>query len=177
VLRKLFGIAFVGLLSALFLVPSASAFPVPVGHSIKNLRTGMCANLVAPATLDGPAGQVPCVASNQPGFFQQRWKFESGGGSTYLIRNMSDGLCLDLPFYGSVEPGTKVTGYTCQSTNDNQAFFMAKRANGYWIQHAITGLCLDVDGFGTGGEGAALTLWPCVDDDDHNWEFTPERTF
>lgn len=167
-LRKLFGLTFVGIvLTTLFMAPSASA--IPLGGYLKNVRTGMCAHAVPPRALDGPVDQSACVRS--PLDHPLRWTLENGGGSTYLIQNTLTGYCMDLPYYGSVEPGTKITMYTCASIGDNQSFYLEQRANGYWIRHAITGLCLDVDGFGTGGEGAALTLWHCTDDDDHNWTF------
>lgn len=174
-LRKIFGILFVGLvLSTSFATPTAGAQPIPQGYAIANLRTGLCAREVPPGDLDGPVDQVVCNASRgEPGYYHQRWSFIQTGGSGFLIRNMATGLCLDLPYYGSVPAGTKVTGFTCATTSDNQTFTRVTRANGYWFVNWPSQLCLDVDGFGTGGVGAELTLWPCTDDDDHNWTTFP----
>jgi ricin-type beta-trefoil lectin protein len=94
---------------------------------------------------------------------------------TFSISNAVDGLCLDLPDFGAVVPGTEVAEFRCRTTQDNQLFFLVHRpgTDAVWIVNLASSLCLDVDGFGTGGDDARLTLWYCSDEDDHHWRLDP----
>jgi len=92
------------------------------------------------------------------------------GESLYQIQNAKDGLCMDVPFFGTVAATTKVSEYYCRGPEDNQFFRIYWRYDGFWLVNDKSGLCLDVDGFATGGNDARLTLYYCSDNDDHVWQ-------
>ncbi|MCB5170428.1 RICIN domain-containing protein [Streptomyces bambusae] len=145
-------------------------------YLVYNTVTGKCADIpdTGPGRIDGPVSQYTCIggaADNQ--LFQ--WDYRgagAGGSSEYTIRSPKDGLCLDVPDYGAVAAGAKVSQYTCVGTSaDNQLFTLTPRPDGtFWIVNVKSGLCLDVDGIRTGGNDARLTLYHCSDQDDHNWK-------
>jgi hypothetical protein len=138
--------------------------------------------------VNGPVKQYPCEWNNLDSdhlFYQ----VDSGtlAWNTYTvfaIRNVLDGLCLDVPNYGIVAAGTIVSEYWCNYTSgDNQLFYAEPRYNefdefeGAWIVHRKTGLCLDIEGHRSGDFQARVTLFYCSDDDDHHWWITRERPF
>jgi hypothetical protein len=139
---------------------------------IRNAVTGKCVDIpgFGLGTVDGPVNQFTCNATTLD---NQLFYFDDGGigDGFYNIWNAKDGLCLDVPFYGSVPPGTPVSEYPCDFTfNDNQLFYLSLRPDGhYWIVNWWSSLCLDVAGFATGGNDARLTLYTCSDSDDHHW--------
>lgn len=151
---------------------------------LKNVTTGQCADVpnYGNGKVDGPVNQYPCNGTSAD---NQLWDLvphkEAGkgpGGSVlFLIRNSKDGLCLDLPNYGGVAGGTRITEYPCQATRrDNQYYWLDRRSDGtYWIRNlASRNLCLNVAGPGTGRNDAALQIGTCNDsaNDDAHWYFT-----
>ncbi|TWP50305.1 RICIN domain-containing protein [Lentzea tibetensis] len=144
---------------------------------MQNARTGKCIDLpgYGAGTIDGPVNQYTCRPYGDNQMWQLAYKPNEGSNAVVALYNTADNLCLDLPYYGSVAPGTRVTEYTCAGPEDNQYFVVVKRSGGgsipegYWFVHQKSRLCLDVDGFGTGGDDAPLTLWHCSDADDHIW--------
>ncbi|WP_117208518.1 RICIN domain-containing protein [Allorhizocola rhizosphaerae] len=141
---------------------------------IWNATTGKCVDIpgYGNGTVNGPVNQYTCDNSTAD---NQRFIFDDLGigDGFYNIRNEKDGLCLDVPNYGSVGSGTLVSEYHCDySTADNQLYYLEVRPSGYyWIRNVASDgdLCLDVAGFGTGGNDARLTLYTCSDTDDHLW--------
>jgi hypothetical protein len=151
---------------------------------LKNVTTGQCADVpnYGNGKVDGPVNQYPCNGTSAD---NQLWDLvphkEAGkgpGGSVlFLIRNSKDGLCMDLPNYGGVAGGTRITEYPCQATrSDNQYYWLDRRSDGtYWIRNlASRNLCLNVAGAGTGRNDAALQVGTCNDsaNDDAHWYFT-----
>jgi hypothetical protein len=139
---------------------------------IRNAVTGKCVDIPGydKGTVNGPVNEYTCDTTNAD---NQLFVFDDLGigDGYYNIRNVKDGLCLDVPNYGSVDAGTPVSEYYCDySTNDNQLYWLSQRSDGhYWIVNRASGLCLDVAGVATGGNDARITLYYCSDNDDHHW--------
>jgi hypothetical protein len=156
--------------------PNGPGTNAVVAYLLHNETTGKCADIpfFGAGRVDGPVNQYTCDGSAND---NQLWYVNAIGSTEYgqplyQIQNVKDGLCLDVPFFGDVDPGTKVSEYHCRGAEDNQFFFLIQRTyDSYWLVNEKSGLCLDVDGFGTGGNDARLTLWTCSDNDDHHWSF------
>jgi hypothetical protein len=172
---RILGLLMSGVLLVAGLTGSVQASEGDQSVLLYNTRTGKCADVpgYGPGVPDGPVNQYTCDGSAGD---NQRWILRYEGKSPthrmrYSISNTVDGLCMDLPDFGAVLPGTKVTEFECRAVQDNQLFFLMRRpGGGLWIVNLASSLCLDVDGFGDGGNDAALTLWHCSDTDDHHWE-------
>jgi hypothetical protein len=155
--------------------PNGSGTNAAVSYLIHNVVTGKCADLpfFGAGTVDGPVNQYTCDGSandNQLWYFNQVVIQHQLAPIVYQIQNVKDGLCLDVPFFGAVNAGTKVSEYHCGGLEDNQLYRLVPRQSGYWIVNYASGLCLDVEGFATGGNDARLTLYYCSDNDDHIWQ-------
>jgi hypothetical protein len=148
---------------------------------LKNTASGHCADIpnYGNGTLNGPVREYYC----RPGTGDnQMWNLSvtqkgagPGSANLFLIRNVKDGYCMDLPNYGANGAGTKVTEYHCDgSFNDNQLWWLDKRSDGsYWIRnYSSNQLCLDVTGHRDTALDLNLTLYTCSDSDDQNWTFT-----
>lgn len=148
---------------------------------IKNWKNQTCVDIPAlgKGVQDGPVNQSTCNSTAED---NQLWNLEAassgsgpGGAKLYVIRNVKDGQCLDLPYYGGAGATTRITEYPCnRTTGDNQLWWLQKRANNtYWIRnHASSDLCLDVAGSNDRRRDVRLTLFYCSDTDDQNWLFT-----
>ncbi len=129
---------------------------------LRNVQTGYCADLpwFGPGTVDGPVNQWHCRPGPQD---NQVWRrvFDGGGGSGplgFALQNTADGLCMDVPYYDAVPPGTPISEYYCRpGSDDNQAFSLTLGPTGWRFYHNKTGLCL----VATGGLDARLTLDQC----------------
>ncbi|MDX6356408.1 MAG: hypothetical protein QOF98_3311, partial [Streptomyces sp.] len=139
---------------------------------IKNASTGLCADLpnFAKGKSDGPVNQYYCNGTNGD---NQLWDLQVASGvtgpdaaSVFVIRNVKDGLCMDLPNYGADSSGTAVEEFACDNTvADNQLWWLVPRSDGtYWIRDYISGMCLDVTGGATAGHDARLVQSKCSDD-------------
>ncbi|MFF7334393.1 RICIN domain-containing protein [Streptomyces sp. NPDC090306] len=150
---------------------------------LKNVTTGMCADIpyYQKGKVNGPVNQYYCDGTSAD---NQLWNLvvhpEAGkgpeGSSLFLISNVKDGLCFDLPNYTAAAGGTRITEFPCQATkSDNQYWWLDPRSDGtYWIRnYASRDLCLNVAGNGNGGHDAALQIGTCNDssDDDDHWYF------
>jgi len=146
-----------------------------------NRKYGTCVDV--PGTGKGrPDGSViddpGCLASN---IDNQLWTLKRslkgrgpGGADLYVIRNVTDGLCLDLPNYGPAKIRTLVNEYHCDgSEKDNQLWWFDKRPdNTYWIRNQKSDdMCLDVLRTDKKGPDARLGLFTCSDRKDHEWRF------
>lgn len=149
------------------------------GVLLANVRTGMCADVpgTGAGALDGPVQQHGCVSGAED---NQMWVLVPSptGDGTVAVQNLKDRLCLDVPFYADVAPGTPVQQFGCRyDAGDNQMFRPERTGPGdaFLLRHVKTpGLCLDVAGQnGSGPEDARLTLWPCSTEDDHLWVTRP----
>ncbi|MFB7496777.1 RICIN domain-containing protein [Streptomyces sp. NPDC056161] len=137
---------------------------------MENKATGKCADIpdFGKGTKDGPVNQYICRPTTAD---NQLWDMKvtdsdggPGGASLFVIQNRQDGFCFDLPYYGSVSPGTKVTEYYCDGTNrDNQQWWLDPRPDGYWIRNVASNLCLDVTGGSSAGDDAHLQVSVCGD--------------
>jgi hypothetical protein len=146
---------------------------------LKNAVTGLCADLGGSGKGKIGAGvfQEYCFRGTVD---NQMWDFETlyeglgaDGADVFQIRNVKDGLCMDLPGTGAVAMRTHVREGTCtETTADNQLWWLESRGNGqYWIHNkASNGMCLEVWGSkGSGGPDARLGVYPCSPTDDHEW--------
>ncbi|MGW0579930.1 RICIN domain-containing protein [Streptomyces sp. NPDC002920] len=146
---------------------------------LKSAVTGMCADLGGSAKGKLGAGvfQEYCyrgTVDNQMWDFEKRYEgLGADGADVFQIRNVKDGLCMDLPGTGAVAMRTHVREGTCTGTKaDNQLWWLESRGNGqYWIHNkASNGMCLEVWGEdGSGGPDARLGVYPCSPTDDHEW--------
>ncbi|MBO8196591.1 ricin-type beta-trefoil lectin domain protein [Streptomyces oryzae] len=125
--------------------------------TVRNHGTGLCMDL--PGTGKGkPDGRVQQGACDTSYAFKggnQRWELDlqrkdAGPKHTdlYLIRNVKDNLCLDLPGYDPVPANSPVTEYHCRGANDNQLWWLDKRSDGTFAirNHSSGNLCLSVAG-------------------------------
>ncbi|MFE5029843.1 RICIN domain-containing protein [Streptomyces sp. NPDC056656] len=163
---------------------NAAAAAVPVVRRpdltdilLRNVSNGTCVSV--PGSMADPMRQADCSAKDMA----QRWTFEKSsvsgpsGHNTYIIRNLKNKLCVDVPNYQGVSVGTDVGEYHCdKTTKDNQLFWLEKRPDSpstYLIHNFKSGrLCLDVSGYEDPQPGLGLTLFTCSDNDDHKWRFT-----
>ncbi|MFD7689017.1 RICIN domain-containing protein [Streptomyces sp. NPDC059781] len=145
----------------------ANALSTRVNAQLKNVATGKCADLpyFEKGSVDGPVSQYNCRPTTKD---NQLWDLEvadsnggPGGASLFVIRNRKDGLCMDLPHYGSVAAGTKVTEYHCRPAADNQLWWLDPRSGGYWIRNAASNLCMSVVGGSSAGNDARLQVARC----------------
>ncbi|MGW1781789.1 RICIN domain-containing protein [Streptomyces sp. NPDC002143] len=166
------------------LTPKVAAQPtVNIANSknimLKNASTAMCADLGGSAKGKLGAGvfQEYCyrgTVDNQMWNFEVRYKGAGADGAdVFQIRNVKDGLCMDLPGTGAVAMRTHVREGTCTGTTaDNQLWWLESRGNGqYWIHNkASNGMCLEVWGAdGSAGPDSRLGVYPCSPTDDHEW--------
>ncbi|MDF3299204.1 RICIN domain-containing protein [Streptomyces tropicalis] len=156
--------------------------PKPVvpatGVLLRDTTTRKCADVPGydKGTLNGPVQEYTCDETTRD---NQRWNLEvkypklgPGGRPLFQIRNVKDGLCMDLPDYGAQPVRTPITEFTCDGTTaDNQLWWMDRQQSGaYWIRnYASDNKCLDVAGYSTGGDGTDLTLFDCSASDDQEW--------
>ncbi|MFI2377309.1 RICIN domain-containing protein [Streptomyces sp. NPDC018964] len=145
----------------------ANALSTRVNAQLKNVATGKCADLpyFDKGSVDGPVSQFNCRPTTQD---NQLWDLEVAdadggpqGASLFVIRNRKDGMCMDLPNYGSVAPGTKVTEYHCRPAADNQLWWLDPQQGGYRIRNAASDLCMSVVGGGSAGNDARLQVVRC----------------
>ncbi|MGV9844645.1 RICIN domain-containing protein [Streptomyces fungicidicus] len=148
----------------------ANALSTRVNAQLRNVATGKCADLpyFDKGSVDGPVSQYNCRPTTGD---NQLWDLEvtdadggPQGASLFVVRNRKDGLCMDLPNYGSVAPGTKVTEYHCaRSRADNQLWWLDPKSGGHWIRNVASGLCMSVAGGGSAGNDARLQVVRCGD--------------
>lgn len=147
--------------------------------------TGMCADIPGyggKGKINGEVDQFTCIdprtTDNEMWDIDVKLKGKApGGGDLFVVRNSTDGLCMDLPGYGAVPGATAVSEYTCDGTlGDNQLWWKEDRGNGkFWLRnYTSNNMCLDVWGkeFGTGGRAARLGVANCYPADDHEWRLT-----
>ncbi|MGW2328245.1 RICIN domain-containing protein [Streptomyces sp. NPDC001700] len=94
----------------------------------------------------------------------------------FLIRNVMDSHCLDLPDYGARPGTTHVQESTCNSRAvDKQLWWLDKQAEGkFWIRNfASDNQCLD--SYGRDHDVRNLIAWPCTSENqnNHQWIVTP----
>ncbi|MFI6662828.1 RICIN domain-containing protein [Streptomyces sp. NPDC050523] len=168
--------------------PSTSGVPgagIPEGTTlVKNKKTTMCLTFAGKGKRMGNGtksyGQVAHDTCEKSKSDDQDWTLKrgqegkgTGGADLYVIRNVSNGLCLDVQDFGSVPPMSPVGAYSCDDTDrDNQLWWFDKQSNGaYWIRNQKSDdLCLDVAG--DSKEGAPLAVYGCSElDGDRQWTF------
>ncbi|MFI6056038.1 RICIN domain-containing protein [Streptomyces violascens] len=158
--------------AALRVTPAATTYGP---YLVKNVVTGKCIDIpgYGAGTVNGPVNEYTCngTSGDNQLFYWDYVGNSSNGYPLYSLRNVKDNLCLDVPNYGSVNAGTKVSEYYCnETTGDNQLYGQVARSDGsFWLVNLASGLCLDVDGVRTGGDNARLTLYYCSGNDDHHW--------
>ncbi|MEU9453149.1 RICIN domain-containing protein [Streptomyces sp. NPDC048277] len=136
---------------------------------LKNVATGMCADIPGngKGSEGGSVNQHPSCSITDNQLWDLKVKYsDSGpeGSSLFAIKSRTDGLCMDLPYYGSVPPETKITEYHCDGTTaDNQLWWLDPRPEGYWIRNVASNLCMGVAGGSSGGKNAHLQVVKCGD--------------
>ncbi|NUR03172.1 MAG: RICIN domain-containing protein [Streptomyces sp.] len=157
-----------------------TATPVVPASSVllQNTTTHKCADIPGydNGQINGPVEEFTCDGSAHD---NQLWDLDvklphggPGGAALFIVRNVKDQFCLDLPDHGSAPLRSPITEFTCDGTTaDNQLWWIDKQADGaYWIRNfASDNKCLDVAGESTGGNGTNLTLFNCTDTDDQEW--------
>ncbi|MEW1550893.1 ricin-type beta-trefoil lectin domain protein [Streptomyces tsukubensis] len=150
---------------------------------IKNNTNGTCVDI--PGYSSGrPDTEVHHFTCNNTNNDNQLWTVEQryatagpGGVPLFQIRNVMDGMCLDLPGNGGVGGATGVTEYPCNgTTGDNQLWWLDKRADGkFWIRNfASNNQCLD--SYSNSEQERQLIIWPCAPENQNNHEWTFTRS-
>ncbi|WP_433389179.1 RICIN domain-containing protein [Micromonospora sp. KLBMP9576] len=147
-------------------------------YFIVNRREQVCADLpdYGPGTEEGRVGFFACTKTGDD---NQEWTFEprgtdDSGNQLYWIRNIDDGLCMDVPGQGKIEANTQLQEFVCLD-GDNQYFRLELKATSgglkyYWLRNTVaSGLCLDVPGGTNVSPKAPLTLFHCSSKDNHEW--------
>jgi len=155
-------------------------------YALYNNSTGKCADLPNfgwnPA--DTPVTQYTCTLGSGD---NQMWDMQQtrtvNGLALFQFVNVKSGYCLDLPDYGAVPAGTRLSTYACSTdpAADNQEWYLndVTLDGGYEIINYQDNLCLDVAGlarFGTDrADDLPLTVYTCYTTadgyDDHIWRF------
>ncbi|MFI1829726.1 RICIN domain-containing protein [Streptomyces sp. NPDC020412] len=88
-----------------------------------------------------------------------------------LIKNNTNGTCVDIPGYSSGRPDTEVHHFTCNnsSTGDNQLWNVEQRYASagpggtplFQIRNVMDSMCLDLPGYGGVGPATKVTEYPC----------------
>ncbi|MGW4034150.1 RICIN domain-containing protein [Streptomyces sp. NPDC004838] len=160
---------------------AASGLPAVTSRVlIKNNSNGTCVDIpTAGGRRDGPVHHSTCNSNTDD---NQLWNVEKrydsagpGGVPLFQIRNVSDGMCLDLPGTKAAGSDTRVTQSGCAgTTKDNQMWWLDKRADGkFWIRNAASAdMCLD--SYGRDEKRRELMIWPCAPEsrNNHMWIFT-----
>jgi hypothetical protein len=132
-----------------------AGFTGAVNVLVKNAASGMCADVpgYGAGKVDGPVNQYQCALGASD---NQVWSLGvmqglkgPGGAPLFEIRNITDSLCMDLPYYAGQKAGSKVTEYYCRPTkSDNQLWYRTHTSGGLYRYHnyASHGLCLGVTG-------------------------------
>ncbi|MFF0226223.1 RICIN domain-containing protein [Streptomyces sp. NPDC004629] len=150
----------------------ANAASASTNVPLKNASTHMCADLPGQGhgSVAGPVNQHSCghMAPTDNMLWDLRVSSKNGGpqgASLFVAANRKDGLCLDVPYYGTVDHGTAVSEYYCDATTaDNQLWWLDPQSDGtYWIRNLASNLCLGVRGGAAAGENARLQVVKCVD--------------
>lgn len=150
-----------------------------------NVHTGRCAGLPGegPGKPDGHVVQKECDL-DEP---NQRWNleiaYEDHGPDEvqlFVIRNVADGYCMDLPGKGGQPIRTKVGGWYCDFTlQNNQLWWLDEPVPGnYWIRSKSSNdYCLEVGGSASTRIGARLEIHECITgrDDREWWILTAEE--
>ncbi|MFJ4274311.1 RICIN domain-containing protein [Streptomyces coelicoflavus] len=162
--------------------PSHSVPSVLTRVLIKNNTNANCVDLpgLEGGKRDGRVVQSTCNSTSDD---NQLWNLEKryagggpGGAPLFQIRNIKDGMCLDLPGYGAAGGGTKVTEYPCNgTTGDNQLWWLDQQPDGkFWIRNAASdNQCLD--SYSANAATRDLIIWPCAPEsaNNHEWFTTP----
>lgn len=155
---------------------------MPTGQVlIKNKKFGSCIDIPGHGKGRQDARVQDWLDCDPATTDNQRWTLErthkgrgTRGADLYLIRNVKDGMCLDLAGEDSARVSAPVIEYSCKPTlADNQLWWFHKRSNGtYWIRNQKSGdMCLDLSRTNKDSANGGITLFPCNDKDDHQWRF------
>ncbi|MBQ1124038.1 RICIN domain-containing protein [Streptomyces sp. B15] len=147
---------------------------------VVNRRTGKCVDLpgTGKGKPDGRVQQGACDTSAGSRGGNQRWRLDlkkkdagPGNADLYLIRNVKDNLCLDLPAFGPAKSTTPVTEYHCRADNDNQLWWFDKQSDGTFSvrNHKSGHLCLDLAD--RKRAHSQLRIVGCEDNSVQRWRF------
>ncbi|MBO8197280.1 ricin-type beta-trefoil lectin domain protein [Streptomyces smyrnaeus] len=160
---------------------SRSTAKIPSGTTmVVNRRTGKCMDLpgTGKGKPDGRVQQGACDTSAGSRGGNQRWRLDlkkkdagPGDADLYLIRNVKDNLCLDLPAFGPAKSTTPVTEYHCRADNDNQLWWFDKQSDGTFSvrNHKSGHLCLDLAD--RKRAHSQLRIVGCEDNSVQRWRF------
>jgi len=112
---------------------------------IRNLGNGLCVDLSGRGSVaeNVLVQQHACnVGSADNQMYQS---ISADGGSTFLLRNIRSGWCLDVNGSDSVAPNIVVNTHTCLfGDQDNQMFRKEPHGSGFYLVNVKSGLCLGV---------------------------------
>jgi hypothetical protein len=143
---------------------------------LKNAASGLCADVpgYGRGSTDGPVAQYYCALGDAD---NQVWSLGvmrdmkgPGGTALFTIRNTKDDYCMDLPGYGGVGAGTKVTEYYCRPKGDNQLWYRSHtHGSRYRIRsYSSHGLCLGPTGR-SHAKDRQLEIHKCGRGDEWSW--------
>ncbi|MEV0262796.1 RICIN domain-containing protein [Streptomyces sp. NPDC050617] len=120
---------------------------------LRNYATGLCMDIpgFGPGSQNTPVNQHQCDGTDND---NQLWNVRvhhkhkgPGGSDLVLIDNAKDGLCLDVPMFGAMPPGTKLIEAPCtDSFDDNQLWWLDPAGDGtvHIRNYASNHLCVTV---------------------------------
>jgi hypothetical protein len=143
---------------------------------LKNAASGLCADVpgYGRGAADGPVAQYFCALGDAD---NQVWSLGvmrdmkgPGGTALFTVRNTKDDYCMDLPGYGGVSSGTKVTEYYCRPKGDNQLWYRSHtHGHLYRIRnYSSHGLCLGPTGR-SHARDKQLEIHKCGSGDEWSW--------
>ncbi|MFF0746847.1 RICIN domain-containing protein [Streptomyces sp. NPDC004111] len=150
---------------------------------LQNVSTKLCADIPGAdkGQINGPVLQEQCHERND----NQLWDLEvtlpkggPGGKPLFLIKNTTDGFCMDLGEYDGRPIHTPIGEFHCDGTlKDNQLWYLDETDPGvYWIRNfASNGKCLDVAGNSDATPGLKLMIYECTRTDDQEWRIVPRK--
>ncbi|MFS8202775.1 RICIN domain-containing protein [Streptomyces sp. CWNU-52B] len=153
---------------------------------LQNADTRKCADIPGKGkgAQDGRVQQFACNEStddNQLWDLDVRYpKLGPRGSGLFVIRNVKDQLCMDLPGTGAQPIHTAISESVCVGTvDDNQLWWVDKQESGaYWIRnYASNNKCLEVGGNAPTTDEVRLLIFDCTNTDDQEWKIVhPSKT-
>ncbi|HWS31365.1 MAG TPA: protein kinase [Actinoplanes sp.] len=151
-------------------------------YFLRNLGSGLCIDLPffdkgEPTTLVSQFHCRPADTDNQEWRFVPR-STDADGFHLYWIQNIDDALCLDVPGFEGVEPGTEMAEFTC-SDQDNQFFRLESRGSvsglsTFRLRNVDSDLCVAV---ASPDPNEQLVLDSCTSGTSRRWSLLTKAEF
>ncbi|GAB3250024.1 RICIN domain-containing protein [Kineosporia babensis] len=120
--------------------------------------------------------ETPKEEDEQPPAKKEPKAARTSTSETFVVRNLHTGVCLDLPYYGVVDPATRLGQHPCTpGSKDNQDYQRVQVGGKFVLRNVRTGMCVDAAGTGAVDPGQDAIIYSCVLSDADN-QFLKART-